>query len=98
MEEDKEEGERGGRRRLTSEEAKVSWRETLQLRLALRDDNDEEEEGEDEEERDEEQGASEVESSDGGSMLCCFVIQCNVVFCDSLQIEGEYNPSEMERH
>lgn len=81
MEEDEEGGERGGRHRVTSEEAKATWRETLQLHFHLRDDNDEEDEGEDEEEEGEdeedpgeEEGASEVETSDGESQLSCVVV------------------------
>ncbi len=70
------EEEEEGSSRATSEEARASWRETLQLHL--RDDQEEEEEEEeedeeDEEEEDEEEGCSEVESSDGESQFClCF--------------------------
>ncbi|XP_037615799.1 protein-methionine sulfoxide oxidase mical3b isoform X3 [Sebastes umbrosus] len=57
-EEEEEEEEGRGRHRVTSEEARASWRETLQQQLNLIDD---------EEECDEEVGVSEVESSDGES-------------------------------
>ncbi|KAL7370494.1 hypothetical protein ABVT39_002338 [Epinephelus coioides] len=67
MEEEEEEGSR--RHRVTSEEAKASWRETLQQHLHLREEEEEAEEEEeededDDEEEDEEEESSEVESSD----------------------------------
>ncbi|XP_035536387.1 protein-methionine sulfoxide oxidase mical3b [Morone saxatilis] len=83
--EEEEEEEGGGRHRVTSEKARASWRETLQLHLRddqeeeeeeEDDDDEEDEEGEVEEEEEEEEGGSEVESSD----------------------EGEYSPWDMERH
>lgn len=61
--EEEEEEEGSCRHRATSEEARASWRETLQLHL--RDDEGEEEE----DEEDEEEGGSEVESSDGESQF-----------------------------
>ncbi|XP_031698288.1 F-actin-monooxygenase MICAL3-like isoform X2 [Anarrhichthys ocellatus] len=83
--EEEEEG-RGHRHRVTSEEAKASWRETLQQHLHLR---------EEEEEYEEEDEEEEVESSDGESqgvflfpvmnlcMLCC----CSVMLCFLLLVE-----------
>ncbi|XP_056223929.1 protein-methionine sulfoxide oxidase mical3b isoform X2 [Seriola aureovittata] len=65
MEEEEGENRGGGRHRVTSEEARSSWKETLQLHLR----NTQEEEGEEEEgevEEDEEAGGSEVETSDEG--------------------------------
>ncbi|XP_026182549.1 protein-methionine sulfoxide oxidase mical3b isoform X2 [Mastacembelus armatus] len=56
---EEEKDRRGGRHRVTSEEARASWRATLQLHLQLKDEEEEEEEGE-------EEGDSEVESSDEG--------------------------------
>ncbi|XP_036977302.1 protein-methionine sulfoxide oxidase mical3a-like isoform X1 [Acanthopagrus latus] len=68
-EEEEREGERGGRHRVTSEEARASWRETLQLHL--RGDLEEEEDDNDEEEEEEEEEGSEVESSDEGEYSPC---------------------------
>ncbi|XP_068590118.1 protein-methionine sulfoxide oxidase mical3b-like isoform X1 [Cebidichthys violaceus] len=67
MEEEEEEG-RGHRHRVTSEEAKASWRETLQQHLHLRDEEEEEEKDEDEDEdgEEEEDEGEEAESSDEG--------------------------------
>lgn len=71
-EEEEREGERGGRHRVTSEEARASWRETLQLHL--RGDLEEEEDDNDEEEEEEEEEGSEVESSDGESTSFLFPV------------------------
>ncbi|XP_040886580.1 protein-methionine sulfoxide oxidase mical3a-like [Toxotes jaculatrix] len=57
MEEDEARGGGGGRQLVTSEEARASWRPTMQLHLHLR---DEEEEDDD----DEEEGRGEVETND----------------------------------
>lgn len=69
-EEEEEEEERGGRHRVTSEEARASWRETLQLHLRGNQEGEEEEEGEEEDE----EGGSEVESSDGESPSFLFPV------------------------
>ncbi|XP_050933689.1 LOW QUALITY PROTEIN: protein-methionine sulfoxide oxidase mical3b-like [Lates calcarifer] len=56
-----EEARGGSQRHVTSEETKASWRETVQLHLHLRDEEEDEED-----EGDEEEGGSEVETSDEG--------------------------------
>ncbi|KAI3366581.1 hypothetical protein L3Q82_009195, partial [Scortum barcoo] len=91
--EEEEEEEGGCRHRVTSEEAKDSWRKTLQLHLrGHQEEEDEEEDEEDNEEEDEEddeeEGRSEVESSDGESQFS---------LCLPLLVEGEYSPWDMER-
>lgn len=85
-----EEARGGSQRHVTSEETKASWRETVQLHLHLRDEEEDEED-----EGDEEEGGSEVETSDGESQLvflfpvrsavcvvmlctCCVVSSCCV--------------------
>ncbi|XP_071359121.1 protein-methionine sulfoxide oxidase mical3b-like isoform X3 [Trachinotus anak] len=88
---EEEEENKGGRQRVTSEEARTSWRETLQLHLHLRstqegeevEEEEEEVEEEGEVEEDEEAGGSEVETSDEGDItpLASPAAGCDITCC-----------------
>ncbi|XP_042259664.1 protein-methionine sulfoxide oxidase mical3a-like [Thunnus maccoyii] len=63
---EEESGGGGHHHRVTSETARASWKEALQLHLHLRGEEEEEEEEEEEDHEDEDGGGSEMESSDEG--------------------------------